>query len=187
MPLFVTPPGKLGSAAAVTSTQKERIVVCLKAGRQSLSLAPGCIETSPRTAFRFEGLDRLRDNFPEFDLMDEPKRRRDLWRARLHAQSLRTPQNCHGKQMARMALAMRGMCAPPRRPDKPQQGRGSFLKKRPKIFARLSRTTRRQPCKGFCFFFQKEALALPPIRPVEILGATAIGKFRPLRQAWRAP
>jgi len=162
MPLFVTPPAKLGSATAVTSTQKERIVVCLKAGRQSLSLAPGCIETSPRTAFRFEGLDRLRDNFPEFDLMDEPKRRRDLWRARLHAQSLRTPQNCHGKQMARMALAMRGMCAPPRRPDKPQQGRGSFLKKRPKNFCAAVADYPATAVQRFLLLFSKRSACFSP-------------------------
>jgi len=35
----------------------------------------------------------------------------------------------------------------------------SFLKKRTKKpFARLSPTSRRQPRKSFCFFFQKEAL-----------------------------
>jgi len=35
------------------------------------------------------------------------------------------------------------------------------LKKRTKkTFARLSPNSRQQPCKSFCFFFQKEALAL---------------------------
>jgi len=35
-----------------------------------------------------------------------------------------------------------------------------FEKKNQKTFARLSQTTPRQPCKSFCFFFQKEALSL---------------------------
>jgi len=33
-----------------------------------------------------------------------------------------------------------------------------FEKKNQKTFVRLSRTSRRQPDKSFCFFFQKEAL-----------------------------
>jgi len=41
-----------------------------------------------------------------------------------------------------------------------QQGKQFFFeKKNQKTFARLSRTSRRQPRKSFCFFFQKEALS----------------------------
>jgi hypothetical protein len=36
-----------------------------------------------------------------------------------------------------------------------------FEKKNQKTFARLSRISRRQPSKSFCFFFQKEALPCP--------------------------
>ncbi len=38
--------------------------------------------------FRFEELERLRDDFPEFGRMDELKKRCALWRARLQAQPL---------------------------------------------------------------------------------------------------
>ncbi len=38
--------------------------------------------------FRFEELDRLREDFPEIGRMDELKRRQSLWRARLHASAL---------------------------------------------------------------------------------------------------
>ena len=38
--------------------------------------------------FRFEELERLRDDFPEFGRMDELKKRSALWHARLQAQSL---------------------------------------------------------------------------------------------------
>ena len=38
--------------------------------------------------FRFEELERLRDDFPEYGREDEIKKRRALWRARLHALAL---------------------------------------------------------------------------------------------------
>lgn len=38
--------------------------------------------------FRFEELERLREDFPEFGRLDELKRRQALWRARLHASAL---------------------------------------------------------------------------------------------------
>ena len=39
-------------------------------------------------AFRFEELERLRDDFPEIARLDELKRRQTLWRARLQASAL---------------------------------------------------------------------------------------------------
>jgi hypothetical protein len=39
-------------------------------------------------AFRFEELERLRDDFPAIGVEDELKRRQALWRARLQATSL---------------------------------------------------------------------------------------------------
>ena len=39
-------------------------------------------------AFRFEELDRLRDDFPDFGRADELKKRRALWQARLQAAPL---------------------------------------------------------------------------------------------------
>jgi hypothetical protein len=38
--------------------------------------------------FRFEELERLGENFPEFGRLDELKRRAALWRVRLHASAL---------------------------------------------------------------------------------------------------
>lgn len=38
--------------------------------------------------FRFEELERLRDDFPALSRADELKRRRALWAARLHARAL---------------------------------------------------------------------------------------------------
>jgi hypothetical protein len=38
--------------------------------------------------FRFEELERLREDFPELTRLDELKRRQSLWRARLHASAL---------------------------------------------------------------------------------------------------
>ncbi len=38
--------------------------------------------------FRFEELDRLRDDFPELSRLDELKKRQGLWRARLQASAL---------------------------------------------------------------------------------------------------
>jgi len=38
--------------------------------------------------FRFEELERLREDFPELNRLDELKRRRALWLARLHASAL---------------------------------------------------------------------------------------------------
>lgn len=39
-------------------------------------------------AFRFEELERLREDFPALNLSDELKRRQSLWTARLQAQAL---------------------------------------------------------------------------------------------------
>jgi hypothetical protein len=39
-------------------------------------------------AFRFEELDRLRDDYPEFSRLDELKKRQGLWRARLEASAI---------------------------------------------------------------------------------------------------
>ena len=39
-------------------------------------------------AFRFEELERLREDFPEFARMDELKKRQSLWRSRLQAAAL---------------------------------------------------------------------------------------------------
>jgi hypothetical protein len=38
--------------------------------------------------FRFEELERLREDFPDIGRLDELKRRQGLWRARLHAIAL---------------------------------------------------------------------------------------------------
>lgn len=38
--------------------------------------------------FRFEELERLREDYPEIGRMDELKRRQTLWRNRLHAEAL---------------------------------------------------------------------------------------------------
>jgi len=38
--------------------------------------------------FRFEELDRLREDYPEIGRMDELKRRQALWRDRLHAAAI---------------------------------------------------------------------------------------------------
>ncbi len=38
--------------------------------------------------FRFEELDRLREDFPEMSRLGELKKRQGLWRARLHASAL---------------------------------------------------------------------------------------------------
>ncbi|OYX34473.1 MAG: hypothetical protein B7Y99_05505 [Caulobacterales bacterium 32-69-10] len=39
-------------------------------------------------AFRFEELERLRDDFPEISRLDELKKRQALWRSRLQASAL---------------------------------------------------------------------------------------------------
>ena len=39
-------------------------------------------------AFRFEELERLRDDFPEITRLDEVKKRQALWRSRLQASAL---------------------------------------------------------------------------------------------------
>ena len=39
-------------------------------------------------AFRFEALERLRDDFPTIGVRDELKRRQSLWTTRLHATAL---------------------------------------------------------------------------------------------------
>ena len=61
-------------------TQRNGLVFALRQGASP--------HRSLQAAFRFEELDRLRDDVPAFGLGDELKRRRAIWAARLHAEAL---------------------------------------------------------------------------------------------------
>ncbi len=68
--------------------QQNGLWFALRQGSSSQASLQAAWRLHGESEFRFEELERLRDDFPEFGRMDELKKRSALWRARLQAQSL---------------------------------------------------------------------------------------------------
>ncbi len=69
-------------------TQKNRTWFELGQGRSRHASLLAAWRRHGEREFRFEELDRLRDDFPEFARDDELKKRQALWRSRLGASAL---------------------------------------------------------------------------------------------------
>lgn len=69
-------------------TQKNRIWFELGLGTSRRASLQAAWNQHGERAFRFEELERLRDDFPEFERDDELKKRQALWLSRLQASIL---------------------------------------------------------------------------------------------------
>jgi hypothetical protein len=69
-------------------TQKNRIWFELGLGKSPQASLQAAWNQHGEREFRYEELERLREDFPELERDDELKRRQDLWRSRLHASAL---------------------------------------------------------------------------------------------------
>jgi len=69
-------------------TQKNRIWFELGLGKSPHASLQAAWNEHGEREFRFEELDRLRENFPEFERDDELKKRQALWQSRLQASAL---------------------------------------------------------------------------------------------------
>ena len=69
-------------------TQQNGLWFALRQGSSSQASLQAAWRRYGEAEFRFEELERLRDDFPEFGRLDELKRRSALWRARLQAHPL---------------------------------------------------------------------------------------------------
>ena len=69
-------------------TQQNGLWFALRQGSSSQASLQAAWRLHGEPEFRFEELDRLRDDFPEFGRPDELKKRCALWRARLRAHPL---------------------------------------------------------------------------------------------------
>ena len=68
-------------------THQNRLWFTLRQGEGPASLQAAWREHG-ESEFRFEELDRLREDYPEIGRMDELKRRQALWRERLRAEAI---------------------------------------------------------------------------------------------------
>ena len=69
-------------------TQRNGLWFALKFGGSPYASLQAAWTQHGADEFRFEELERLRDDYPEFGRKDELKRRQALWRERLDAESL---------------------------------------------------------------------------------------------------
>ena len=69
-------------------TQQNGLWFALNLGRSPHSSLQTAWKTHGEEEFKFEELERLRDDFPEFNRMDELKKRQTLWCSRLSASAL---------------------------------------------------------------------------------------------------
>ncbi|UDQ89837.1 GIY-YIG nuclease family protein [Xanthobacter autotrophicus] len=69
-------------------THKNRLWFELGIGSHANGALQAAWRAHGATEFRYEELDRLREDFPDFDRDDELKKRRALWQTRLRAQLL---------------------------------------------------------------------------------------------------
>ncbi|NMN59372.1 hypothetical protein FHT36_003285 [Xanthobacter sp. SG618] len=69
-------------------THKNRLWFELGIGSHANGTLQAAWRSHGASEFRYEELDRLRDDFPDFDRDDELKKRRALWQTRLRAQLL---------------------------------------------------------------------------------------------------
>ncbi len=66
-------------------TQRNGLWFALRQGSSPYKMLQSVWNTHGEDAFRFEELERLRDDYPEFGVKDELRRRAALWKARLEA------------------------------------------------------------------------------------------------------
>lgn len=69
-------------------TQQNGLWFALKQGTSPHASLQAAWRAHGEPAFRFEELERLREDFPEISRMDELKKRQALWRSRLQAAHL---------------------------------------------------------------------------------------------------
>jgi hypothetical protein len=69
-------------------TQKNGLWFALRTGTSTQASLRAAWKQYGEETFRFEELERLREDFPELSRRDELKKRQDLWRSRLQASSL---------------------------------------------------------------------------------------------------
>jgi hypothetical protein len=69
-------------------TQQNGLWFALRRGASPFPSLQAAWKRHEEPDFRFEELDRLREDFPEIGRLDELKRRQGLWRARLSASPL---------------------------------------------------------------------------------------------------
>lgn len=69
-------------------TQRNGLWFALNQGRSPFSTLQAAWIEHGESEFRFEELDRLREDFPALGRMDELRKRAALWRTRLHAAAL---------------------------------------------------------------------------------------------------
>lgn len=69
-------------------TEMNGLWFALSLGRSPYRSLQAAWTAHGQTAFRFEELERLREDFPKLTLMDELKKRQALWRVRLKAEAL---------------------------------------------------------------------------------------------------
>ncbi len=69
-------------------TQKNGLWFTLNLGSSPYAALQAAWRDHGETEFRFEELERLREDFPQLGRMDELKRRQALWRDRLRASTL---------------------------------------------------------------------------------------------------
>lgn len=75
-------------ASRTVDTLKNRIWFELGAGTHTNAALQSAWAAHGAAEFRYEELDRLRDDFPDFERDDELKKRRALWQTRLRAARL---------------------------------------------------------------------------------------------------
>jgi hypothetical protein len=69
-------------------THRNGLWFALRHGTSPYKGLQGVWNAHGEDAFRFEELERLREDYPEFGVKDELKRRAALWKARLEATAL---------------------------------------------------------------------------------------------------
>lgn len=69
-------------------TQQNGLWFALRQGTSTHAALQAAWKQYGEEAFRFEELERLRDDFPEFSRRAELRKRQDLWRSRLQGWSL---------------------------------------------------------------------------------------------------
>jgi hypothetical protein len=77
----------VGTSRSVDTHQNQLWFTLRQGGCRHAALQAAWTEHGERE-FRFEELDRLREDYPQIGRMDELKRRRALWRERLHATAI---------------------------------------------------------------------------------------------------
>lgn len=75
-------------ASANVDTHRNRLWFGLRLGSSPHKALQGAWGAHGEAEFRFEELDRLREDFPALSRADELKKRQALWRARLNASDL---------------------------------------------------------------------------------------------------